>query len=803
MRLLCASALLLYSYAAYGTTAADLARGVRQIELDPQECYRVRELTLTKEDVRIYLTDGYLIFSKPIGDVHTSAVFTADVEAGDAELLVLPPNRSERQSLANFTGSPTLNEHFKNAVLIFADDTYRAISEQISSNPFNRKSAEMGLLLADTWTPVVRNLSASFETRLVLDLLSHQRDSQGFFFSAIAGKELGNIDVIYDPRGQEQIAIGQTAYRDNRTFFDIWMNFEARSFRNRSREMAKPEFSLKDFRITAVLDPPDLRMRVITKVTVQALQLGWRVIPLDISRQMHVSVGRIDGKPAEVFQRESMRSNLIRNSGNDLFLLIAAEPLDAGREYEIELEHDGAVVSEVGKHVYAVGSRGNWYPNRGLQFTNYDLTFRYPKELDLVSTGDITEDKVDGDWRVTRRRTSNPVRLAGFNLGVYERTRISRAADTIEVCANRGLERALQPKPQEPVALPPLVWPKQRRSTEILPLPSDPVIPRDPLARLQELASEVASSLEFMSARFGPPPLRSLTVAPVPGAFGQGFPGLIYLSTLAYLGAQDKAISKLTERQQIFFSEILQAHEVAHQWWGNLVTARRYQDDWLMESLANYSALLYLEKRKGTRQLETVLEQYKSDLLARGPHGRTVESAGPIAWGSRLTTSQAPNAWSTITYEKGSWIVHMLRRRMGDERFFSMLAELRRRFERKGIGADDFRLLASEFLPPKSPDPKLEAFFDQWIYSTGIPSLQLKYSLRGKAPNLKLVGTVIQTDVDEEFSVMAPIDIQFGRGKAQTHWVRTGNEPASFTVPLRQPPTKVLLDPGSSILARK
>src|SRR5262245_28951179 len=90
-------------------TAAELARGVREISLDPEECYRVRDLTLGKDDVRFYFTDGYLVFGKLLNGRRTSALFTSEVEGGDAEVLLLPPDRGERRSLASYTGSPNLS----------------------------------------------------------------------------------------------------------------------------------------------------------------------------------------------------------------------------------------------------------------------------------------------------------------------------------------------------------------------------------------------------------------------------------------------------------------------------------------------------------------------------------------------------------------------------------------------------------------------------------------------------------------------------------------------------------------------
>ena len=69
-----------------------------------------------------------------------------------------------------------------------------------------------------------------------------------------------------------------------------------------------------------------------------------------------------------------------------------------------------------------------------------------PRELDLVSVGDVVEDRIEGEWRITRRRTPAPVRIAAFNLGNYEHAKVERGGFTVDVCANRALERAFMPK---------------------------------------------------------------------------------------------------------------------------------------------------------------------------------------------------------------------------------------------------------------------------------------------------------------------------------------------------------------------
>ncbi|HYW41741.1 MAG TPA: M1 family aminopeptidase [Bryobacteraceae bacterium] len=781
-------------------TGADLARAIRENSFDRDECYRVRDLTLTKEDIRIFLTDGHLIFSKPVAGRRIAAVFAADVEGGDGEVLLMPPDRAERRSLAGYIDSPNLDDHFRTALFLFTGDDYDRLVSQFAGNPTIKKTPELGAVMDEQWTPVLRNLSESYQTRLTLDLLGGPGRASGLFAAVFSSPINGNFDISYDPTNPEQILAGRLNMRDNRLYFDVWTSFPARSFRQNTAPRQN-DIVIGDYRIDATLDP-DLTLSVVTRVKVKPVVDGLVATAFDIAAPMEISQVTVDGRPAEVLQRESLRQNATRG-GNNLFLVLPPEPLRLGREYEFEFHHSGRVIRDAGDRVFYVTARGNWYPMHADQFALYDMTFRYPKDLDLVSAGEVVEDRTEGEWRITRRRASSPIRVAAFNLGNYAHVRLERGGYVIDVCANRALERSLQPKPTvQSMAPPTMTLPNVRlRRNELPDVPVAPA-PPDPLGRLRQLASEVASALEFMASKFGPPATAHLTVSPIPGAFGQGFPGLIYLSTFSYLNKVPGPQYTQGESQTLFFQDVLQAHEVAHQWWGNLVTVNTYRDYWLMEALANYSALLHVEKSKGQREMDRMLDSYRSELLLKGDSGQTVESAGPIVLGRRLETSLEPRAWRAITYGKGSWILQMLRRRLGDERFFSMLGEAVKRYNRRNITTEAFRDLAAHYLPPKSDDPDLESFFEQWVYGTGIPTLNLTYALKGKAPALKLVGTLRQSDVDGDFSALVPVEIQMPRGRGITHWVSSGNSPVTFTIALKEAPLKVALDPHHAVLRR-
>ncbi len=788
--------LVLLRLPAWAGAAGDLARAIRENSFDREECYRVRDLRLVKEDIRIFLGDGHLIFSKPVAGRRIAAVFAADVEGGDAEILLMPPDRAERASLARYIQAPNLDEHFRAAVFLFTGGEYEALRAQLPDNPANQRTPEIGALLDEQFTPVLRNLGASYQTRLALDLLGGPGHAGGLFAAMIQGNRLGNIDVVFDPDLPEPIFAGQLATRNDRLYFDTWTSFRPRSERGRSANPIEP-LAIGDYRVEATVSP-ELELSAVTRVKVTPKVDGMKVATFDLSPYLLLSGVTVNGRPAEWLQRDSLRLNLVRG-GNGVFLVLPPEPLRAGRAYEFEFRYAGKVIRDAGDHVYYVTARGTWYPTQGLQFSTFDVSFRTPRDLEMVGPGDVAEDRIEGNWRVTRRRTAVPIRIAGFNLGDYDHTRVEHGVYAVDVCANRAIEKALQLKAEiVPVPAAGLA----RRRADLPVDTSAPPPPPDPRERMRALAAEVESALEFMASKFGPPALPHLTISPIPATFGQGFAGLVYLSTLSYLRRLPRTESNPSDPQDLFFADLLQAHETAHQWWGNRVGATGYRDYWLMEALANYSALLYLEKSKGPRSAETMLEQYRQNLLAKNDAGQTVDATGPIVLGPRLETSQEPRAWRNITYGKGSWILHMLRARMGDERFLAMLGAIIQRYDHRTLSTEEFRELAASYLPPKSDDPTLEAFFDQWVYGTGIPSLKLAYTVKGKAPALKLVGTVTQSDVDNDFAALVPVEIQLTRGRTITHWVRAGSDPVTFTVPLAQPPAKVTLDPKRLVLRR-
>ena len=133
----------------------------------------------------------------------------------------------------------------------------------------------------------------------------------------------------------------------------------------------------------------------------------------------------------------------------------------------------------------------------------------------------------------------------------------------------------------------------------------------------------------------------------------------MFLSSFAFLSPQEQTDLHLDPVTRELDSQVL-VHETAHQWWGDLVLWKSYRDQWIAEGLANYASLMMLEQQNPA-QFRQVLEKYRRDLLSKNKDGEWLRDAGPVTLGQRLESSHFPRGYDAISYERGTWLFHMLR----------------------------------------------------------------------------------------------------------------------------------------------
>jgi aminopeptidase N len=190
------------------------------------------------------------------------------------------------------------------------------------------------------------------------------------------------------------------------------------------------------------------------------------------------------------------------------------------------------------------------------------------------------------------------------------------------------------------------------------------------------------------------------------------------------------------------------AHELSHQWFGDLVTCRDWQDIWLNEGFAAFCEALYCEKSKGDKEYFRSITEKAQEYIRRtkDPKEKTRTRA--------VVTNKYENPddlFDHNTYEKGGIVLHMLRKLIGEDDFRKSLYTYLERFKYKTAETDDLRQILEEV-----SGMNLQQFFEQWIYREGHPNLILQLS--DEHGNVKL--TIIQQQEVDAF--IFPLEIQFG-----------------------------------------
>ena len=331
----------------------------------------------------------------------------------------------------------------------------------------------------------------------------------------------------------------------------------------------------------------------------------------------------------------------------------------------------------------------------------------------------------------------------------------------------------------------------------------------DMLPPISQLAKEIDSSIRFYEALAGPFPFRQLAVSQIPGTFGQGWPGLLYLSTYSFLPADAQQRAGLSSSSQEHFSELVPFHEAAHQWWGNVVGWSSYRDQWVDEALASYFALLYADSQKTPdHKMRVWLERYRNRLEEKLPNSDLVPAdIGALSLGNRLNSSKSPQGFEILIYSKGSWVIHMIRemlRQPGaknpDARFQAFLQKLVTKYSFGALSTTDLQHELEAVMTPAMDiegNRSMEWFMDGWVRGTGVPHYRVEYTTRRSEKGFVVKGKLRQTRVPRAF--VAPVPLYSSNGTLLGRVIAGGTEtPFHFTV--ARDPGKIQIDPQMTLL---
>ena len=226
----------------------------------------------------------------------------------------------------------------------------------------------------------------------------------------------------------------------------------------------------------------------------------------------------------------------------------------------------------------------------------------------------------------------------------------------------------------------------------------------------------------------------------------------------------------------------INAHEIAHQWFGDSVTESTWADLWLSEGFAIYFAGVFLERAEGR---EVFGEYLRDNAKSYFEYEKTRRAPIHDTQTEKLFDLLNPN-----NYEKGGWVLHMLRRMLGDKAFFAGIKSYYLAHKESTATTEDLRVALE-----RSSHKNLRSFFDRWVYKAGHPIYRASWTEKS---NGVIEITLAQTHDDEAFLQPVTVEVISSAGKRRFQIVPTGKD-AKITV--RSPkPERITVDPDESIL---
>ena len=487
-----------------------------------------------------------------------------------------------------------------------------------------------------------------------------------------------------------------------------------------------------------------------TTLTVRFTRDGITALPLDLTGV------KGDGRGMTVTGVSSMGRALEYSHAEDLLDIALSTPSRRGQQRDVIIEYHGEPTTglHVGPNKYDERTffSDNW-PNRAhawlptidhvYEKASNEFVVTAPAHYQVVSNGILVEetDRLDGT-RLTHWKQSVPIPPWLYVLGVA-RFAVQHLGDVDGV--------------------PLQTW----------------VYAQDRDAGFYDFAVPSQQAMEFYQTYVGPYAYEKLAniTSPVTGGGMEAATAIMYHEN-----------SVTGERTTRWRNVII--HEVAHQWFGNAVTESDWDDIWLSEGFATYFTLLFIEHAYGRDEFVDGLHSAAERVWAwydENPDYRIVHD----------NLDDMRRVTSVATYQKGAWILHMLRKRLGDEVFWAGIRNYYARYMNGSATTADFQREMEEV-----SGQELGGFFDQWLYRGGNPQLEASWSY--DAGQGAVVLEVAQSQEGGVFEMPLEVGIYSGdrRVPTEVHTVQLTGRQHRFELAVEGRPDDVRLDPGTWALFR-
>jgi len=294
--------------------------------------------------------------------------------------------------------------------------------------------------------------------------------------------------------------------------------------------------------------------------------------------------------------------------------------------------------------------------------------------------------------------------------------------------------------------------------------------------------SPAIPTIEFFTEKVAPYPYEKLALIVGATRYGgmENSGAIVFTSSLF----NRNSTAGMSKTYGVPFGNVtLIAHEIAHQWFGDSVTESTWSDLWLSEGFATYFAGLFVQRYESEDAFQRYMREAATSVFAYEQKKRV-----PIF---DRDTENLMDLLNPNNYQKGAWVLHMLRSNLGDDAFFRGLRAYYESHKNSVASTEDLRAALE-----KSSGKDLRAFFARWVYDSGHPQYELKWFWLGKK-ELRVVLT--QKQPGNAFTDPIHLTISTAKGKRDIVLKPTGKLFIE-RIPLRDSPLKLDLDPNNQLL---
>jgi aminopeptidase N len=290
-------------------------------------------------------------------------------------------------------------------------------------------------------------------------------------------------------------------------------------------------------------------------------------------------------------------------------------------------------------------------------------------------------------------------------------------------------------------------------------------------------------SLILFSETVGPYPYKKLALIVGATRFGgmENSSAIVFPNQLLDTNAAEPLSNVFKIREGLV--EVV-AHEIAHQWFGDSVTESTWSDLWLSEGFATYFAGLMVQRYEGEARFKDYMQQAADTYLSFEKRARI-----PL---HDTETEDLFNLLNANNYQKGAWVLHMLRTELGDEDFLRGIRFYYEAHRGSLASTEDLRVALE-----KSSGKDLKDFFACWVYGAGHPSYELSWTWNAKSNRLRVI--LEQTQSDAAFPNVVPVEIVNGLSKRRII-IKPQSKRTVEEIKLNVAPTSLVVDPENVIL---